>query len=59
MDYIQQSPRAIYGITLAFSLVPGIIALLKAGSLMIYPLGQKRVNEIEQELEARRAAESN
>jgi Na+/melibiose symporter-like transporter len=39
--------------------VPGIIALLKAGSLMIYPLSQKRVKEIEQELEARRAAESN
>ncbi|MFC1493944.1 MFS transporter [Thermodesulfobacteriota bacterium] len=58
MDYIEQSPRAIYGITLAFSLVPGIIALFKAGSLIIYPLNQKRVIEIEQELEARRAAES-
>jgi GPH family glycoside/pentoside/hexuronide:cation symporter len=59
MDYIEQSPSAIYGITLAFSLVPGIIALLKAVSLMIYPLSQKRVKEIEQELEASRAAESN
>ena len=57
-DYIEQSPRAIYGITLAFSLVPGIIALFKAGSLMIYPLNQKRVGQIEQELKERRAADS-
>jgi GPH family glycoside/pentoside/hexuronide:cation symporter len=58
MDYIEQSPGAILGITLAFSLVPGFIALLKAGALLIYPLNQKRVSEIEQELDARRAATS-
>ena len=58
-DYIEQTPTAILGITLAFSLVPGLIALLKAGSLLIYPLNQRRVSEIEQALEARRAAESN
>ena len=58
-DYIEQTPRAIFGITLAFSLVPGFIALLKAASLFIYPLNQKRVSEIERELDARRAAESN
>ena len=57
-DYIEQTPRAMLGITLAFSLVPGVIALLKAGSLLIYPLNQKRVSEIERELNARRAAES-
>ena len=59
MDYIEQTPRAIFGITLAFSLVPGFIALLKAVSLFIYPLNQKRVSEIERELDARRATESN
>lgn len=58
MDYIQQTPRAMLGITLAFSLVPGIIALLKAGALMIYPLDQHRVSEIELALAQRHAATS-
>jgi GPH family glycoside/pentoside/hexuronide:cation symporter len=53
-----QTPAALLGITLAFSIVPGIIALLKAGALMIYPLNQKRVDEIERELADRRAAAS-
>jgi Na+/melibiose symporter-like transporter len=30
--------------------------LLKAGALLIYPLNQKRVDEIEGDLDARRAA---
>jgi GPH family glycoside/pentoside/hexuronide:cation symporter len=51
----EQSPKALLGITLAFSLVPGFIALLKAGALLIYPLNQKRVSQIERELAARRA----
>jgi GPH family glycoside/pentoside/hexuronide:cation symporter len=51
---VEQTPRALLGITLAFSVVPGIIALFKAGALMIYPLNQKRVDEIESELAARR-----
>jgi glycoside/pentoside/hexuronide:cation symporter, GPH family len=54
-----QSDTAKRGITLAFSLVPGIIALLKAGALLIYPLTQKRVDEIEKALAERKAAESN
>ena len=37
-----QTPTALLGITLAFSLVPGFFALLKAVPL-IYPLNQKRV----------------
>jgi GPH family glycoside/pentoside/hexuronide:cation symporter len=53
-----QTKSALLGITLAFSLVPGFIALLKATALMIYPLNQKRVSEIEQELKTRRAAAS-
>jgi len=43
------------GITLAFSIAPALFALLKAVALMIYPLNQKRVDEIERELAARRA----
>jgi GPH family glycoside/pentoside/hexuronide:cation symporter len=50
----EQTPTALLGITLAFSIVPGVIALLKAGALMVYPLHQKRVDEIERELAARR-----
>lgn len=51
-----QTATALLGITLAFSIVPGLFALLKAGALLIYPLNQKRVDEIERELVARRAA---
>ncbi len=54
-----QSENAKFGIALAFSLVPGIIALLKAGALLIYPLNQKRVDEIEKSLAERKAAASN
>ena len=50
-----QTPTAMLGIMLAFSLVPGFIALLKATALMIYPLNQKRVDEVEKALAARRA----
>jgi GPH family glycoside/pentoside/hexuronide:cation symporter len=50
-----QTPKSLLGITLAFSLVPGFIALLKAAALLIYPLNQNRVSQIEKELAARRA----
>ncbi len=50
-----QSATALLGITLAFSVGPALFALLKAVALLIYPLDQKRVDEIERELVARRA----
>jgi GPH family glycoside/pentoside/hexuronide:cation symporter len=53
-----QTANAALGITLAFSVAPGFFALLKAGALMIYPLNQGRVDEVERELAARRAATS-
>jgi GPH family glycoside/pentoside/hexuronide:cation symporter len=56
--FFEQTPKAVLGIALAFSIAPGLIALLKAGALMIYPLNQRRVTEIERDLDARRAAES-
>jgi glycoside/pentoside/hexuronide:cation symporter, GPH family len=52
----QQTAHALLGITIAFSLGPALFALLKAAALLIYPLNQKRVDEIERELAARRAA---
>src|SRR5262249_19255029 len=54
----QQTVTALLGITLAFSIAPGLFALLKAGALLIYPLDQKRVDEIEHQLAARRAVSS-
>lgn len=49
-----QTPKALLGITLAFTLVPGLFAFLKAGILLMYPLNQKKVDEIERELASRR-----
>ena len=49
-----QTARALLGIAIAFSVGPALFALLKAVALMIYPLNQKRVDEIEQALAARR-----
>jgi GPH family glycoside/pentoside/hexuronide:cation symporter len=51
-----QTAQALLGIALAFSIGPALFALLKCVALLIYPLNQKRVEEIEQELAARRAA---
>lgn len=51
-----QTANALLGIAISFSLAPALFALLKAVALMIYPLNQKRVDAIEAELTARRAA---
>lgn len=51
-----QTSTALLGITLAFSIGPALFAILKSVALMIYPLNQRRVDEIERELSARRAA---
>ena len=55
---VTQTATSILGITLTFSLFPAGFAILKAIALWIYPLSQTRVNEIEQELAARRVAAS-
>jgi GPH family glycoside/pentoside/hexuronide:cation symporter len=51
-----QTARALLGIAIAFSIGPALFALLKCVALLIYPLNQKRVDEIERELAARRSA---
>jgi glycoside/pentoside/hexuronide:cation symporter, GPH family len=51
-----QSATSVLGITLTFSLFPAGFAVLKGIALYIYPLSQPRVDEIEKELTARRAA---
>jgi len=51
-----QTAKALLGIAIAFSIGPALFALLKSVALVIYPLDQKRVDEIEKELSARRAS---
>ena len=55
----EQSPSAILGITLAFSVGPFIFATLKAAAIWVYPLKQATVDQIEQELEERRRIMAN
>jgi GPH family glycoside/pentoside/hexuronide:cation symporter len=54
-DAPAQTPRALLGISLAFSIVPAFFALLKAVALLIYPLDQTQVDEIERKLAAHRS----
>jgi glycoside/pentoside/hexuronide:cation symporter, GPH family len=49
-----QGATAILGITLAFTLAPGLFAMLKGVAIWIYPLDQRRVDEVELALAARR-----
>ncbi|ACB77795.1 MFS transporter [Opitutus terrae] len=51
---ITQTPRALEGILLAFSLGAGAFAGLKALALVIYPLNQREVDRVERELRERR-----
>jgi GPH family glycoside/pentoside/hexuronide:cation symporter len=51
-----QTATALIGINLAFSIVPGVLALCKAATLLLYPLNQRKVDEIESALKERRVA---
>jgi GPH family glycoside/pentoside/hexuronide:cation symporter len=53
---VAQTAASALGITLTFSLFPAFFAVLKGISLWIYPLGKTKVDQIEQDLIARRAA---
>jgi glycoside/pentoside/hexuronide:cation symporter, GPH family len=55
---VAQTATALLGITIAFSLVPAICALLNAVALLMYPINQKQVDEIERDLAARRVGSS-
>lgn len=55
---VEQSASAMLGITLAFSVVPGVFTALKAASIWLFPLDKAQVAEIEQELRLRRTATS-
>jgi GPH family glycoside/pentoside/hexuronide:cation symporter len=51
-----QSASALWGITLAFTLLPGAFAALKALAIGLVPLSAAQIALIERELGARRAA---
>jgi GPH family glycoside/pentoside/hexuronide:cation symporter len=53
---VDQTPRALLGITLAFTLFPCLFACLKGAAIWLYPLDKDKVATIERELAARRAA---
>ena len=53
---MKQSDDAIQGIVLSFTLFPAAFAVLKGVMLWLYPLSKAKVNQIEADLKARRAA---
>ena len=55
---VVQSERSILGITLMFSLIPAVFALIKAWAIWVYPLGAKENDEIEKALAERKRAEA-
>lgn len=53
---VEQTPRALFGITVLFALLPGAFALLAGLAIFLYKLDEPQVKTIERELAARRAA---
>ncbi|HLP08376.1 MAG TPA: MFS transporter [Opitutaceae bacterium] len=51
-----QTPRALHGIMLLFSVLPGALALLSGFAIFFYPLEEKDVKQIEKDLAARQSA---
>jgi glycoside/pentoside/hexuronide:cation symporter, GPH family len=51
-----QTPRALHGITLLFSVLPGAFALLSGFAIFFYRLDEADVKKIEADLAARKAA---
>lgn len=53
-----QTPRAVHGLVLLFSLLPGTLALLSGLSILMYKLDEPTVKQIERELAARKAGDA-
>jgi GPH family glycoside/pentoside/hexuronide:cation symporter len=51
-----QTPAALHGIALIFSLIPGACALGSGLAVFFYPLDEKQMKQIEHDLAARKAA---
>lgn len=50
----EQTPRALHGITLLFSVLPAGFALLSGFAILFYPLDEAQVKQIEADLAARK-----
>lgn len=50
-----QTDEAILGIRLIFSVIPAVFAFANAGVMLLYPLNEAKVAEIEADLQARTA----
>jgi len=48
-----QTPQVVHGITLVFSLIPGLFALAAGLAIFLYPLDEPQVKQIERDLAAR------
>lgn len=55
---VEQSANAIFGIRLMFSVVPSVLLLLAAISILFYEISPKLQKQIEEDLEVRRALSS-
>jgi GPH family glycoside/pentoside/hexuronide:cation symporter len=55
---VEQTPRALQGITLLFSILPAGFALLSGFAILFYPLEEADVKRIEADLAARKATVS-
>lgn len=53
---VEQTPRALHGINLLFSLLPGCFALLAGLAIVFYQLDEPQVKQMEQELAARKGS---
>jgi GPH family glycoside/pentoside/hexuronide:cation symporter len=49
-----QTPGVVHGITLVFSLIPGLFALAAGLAIFLYPLDEPQVKQIERDLAARK-----
>lgn len=54
---VEQTSRTIFGLMIAFCILPMAFAILKGVALWLYPLRQSDLDKIEEELAARRAGE--
>jgi GPH family glycoside/pentoside/hexuronide:cation symporter len=53
-----QTPEAITGIKLLFSVIPAVLSLIYGLILFLYPINEAKLREIEADLKTRRAAEA-
>jgi GPH family glycoside/pentoside/hexuronide:cation symporter len=54
----EQTPEAITGIKLLFSVIPAALSLVYGIILFFYPINEAKLLDIESDLKARRAAEA-